>query len=176
MTFGQITEVIAMFLLARLLTKWRLKTILLTGISFGVLRYAACAMNTKWWVLAGVTMHGFAFTLYLITTQIYLEQRIDPMWRARAQALYTLMLSGVGNTLGYLSCGWWSRANTQDLPIVWGGLSGNAAIFWVPKAIKDWPHFWGGLSLSVAAIWIWFFFSYRGRAADPQPIPAPTAA
>jgi MFS family permease len=168
MTFGQATEVLAMFLLAGLLTKWRLKTIFLTGIGFGVLRYAACAVNTKWWVLAGVTMHGFAFTLYLITTQIYLEQRIDPKWRARAQALYTLMLSGVGSTLGYLSCGWWSGVNTTDLPITWGGLAGNPAVLWLPNTVRHWPQFWGGLSVSVAVIWIWFALSYRGRMADPE--------
>jgi MFS family permease len=134
MTFGQASEVLSMFLLAGLLTRWRLKTVFLTGIGFGVLRYAACALDTKWWVLAGVTMH--------------LEQRIDHAWRARAQALSTFMLSGIGNTLGYLSCGWWSKTATTE---------GKA----------DWPLFWGGLSASVAVIWIWFAFSYRGRAAEP---------
>jgi nucleoside transporter len=149
MTFGQATEILAMFLLAGLLTRWRLKTIFLTGIAFGVLRYAACALDTKFWVLVGVTMHGCAFTLYLITTQIYLEQRIDPMWRARAQALYVLMLSGVGNTLGYLGCGWWSDfTTTQDQ--------------------TNWPVFWAGLSCSVAVIWIWFAVSYRGRQGEPS--------
>jgi hypothetical protein len=176
MTFGQATEVLSMFLLAGLLTKWRLKTIFLTGIGFGVLRYAACAVNTKWWLITGVTMHGFAFTLYLITTQIYLEQRIDPAWRARAQALYTLMLSGVGNTLGYLSCGWWIRANEHDLPLTWGGLAGNPVIVWIPHAVKDWSHFWAGLSASVALIWIWFAFSYRGRAAEPATAASTPAA
>ena len=177
MTLGQATEVLTMFLLAGLLTRFRLKTIFLAGISFGVLRYAACAMDTKWWLLAGVTMHGFAFTLYLITTQLYLEQRIDPAWRARAQALYTLMLNGVGNTLGYLSCGWWAGRNSSDLPFAWGGLAGNPVIYHVPNAVKDWPHFWTGLSISVGVIWIWFFFSYRGRAADAQaPASAPVSA
>ena len=169
MTFGQATEVLSMFLLAGLLTRWRLKTVFLTGIGFGVLRYAMCALNTKWWVLAGVTMHGFAFTLYLITTQIYLEQRIDPAWRARAQALYTLMLSGVGNTLGYLSCGWWSRENSSDLPLYWNGLTGNPAIFALPHVVKNWTVFWAGLSASVAVIWVWFVLSYRGRATGNVP-------
>jgi hypothetical protein len=162
MTFGQATEILAMFLLAGILTKWRLRTIFLTGISFGVLRYAACALNTKYWVLIGVTMHGFAFTLYLITTQLYLEQRIDPAWRARAQALYTLMLSGVGNTLGYLGCGWWSER---------AAASGQ----------MDWPLFWSGLSAAVGVIWLWFFFSYRGLRNEPreetastQPTTSPT--
>ena len=94
----------------------------------------------------------------------------DPAYRARAQALYTLMLSGVGNTLGYLSCGWWSRATSADLPLYWSGLSGNPTVYNVPNAVKHWPEFWAGLSISVAAIWIWFALSYRGRAAEsPRP-------
>lgn len=149
MTFGQATEILAMFLLAGLLSRWRLKTIFLTGIGFGVLRYASCALNTPFWLLLGITMHGCAFTLYLITTQLYLEQRIDPAWRARAQALYTLMLGGVGNTLGYLGCDWWAGASKQ-----------NGAM--------QWPLFWSGLAGSVLVIWIWFAISYRGRKGDAQ--------
>jgi nucleoside transporter len=149
MTFGQATEILSMFLLAGLLSRWRLKTIFLTGIGFGVLRYAACALNTPFWLLVGITLHGCAFTLYLITTQIYLEQRIDPAWRARAQALYVLLLSGVGNTFGYLGCKWWSDANTVN-------------------GSTNWPLFWSGLAASVGVIWIWFALSYRGRQREPE--------
>ena len=57
-------------------------------------------MNGKRWVLAGVLLHGCSFTLVFITAQIYLEQRVDAAWRARAQALLTLMNSGVGQPAG----------------------------------------------------------------------------
>ena len=146
MTLGQITEVIAMFSLAGMLTRWRLKHVFLTGIGFGVLRYALCAIDGKWWLLTGITMHGFAFALFFITVQIYLEQRIEARWRARAQALFVLMYSGFGNTLGYLGCGWWFRASSEG-------------------KVTHWPQFWGGLSISVAAVFIMFAFAYKGRAA-----------
>ncbi len=101
-----------MFSLGGLLLRWRLKWIFACGLSFGVLRFALSAMNGKLWVLAGVLLHGCSFTLVLITAQIYLEQRVDAAWRARAQALLTLMTSGVGNLLGYLGTGWWFSACT----------------------------------------------------------------
>ena len=110
MSLGQVTEVIAMFSLGTLLLEWRLKWIFACGLSFGVLRFAFSAMNAKLWVLAGVLLHGCSFTLVLITAQIYLEKRVDAAWRARAQALFTLMTSGVGNLLGYLGTGWWFSA------------------------------------------------------------------
>jgi nucleoside transporter len=144
MTLGQVTEMAAMFALAGLLTHWRLKWIFLTGMSWGIARYVACALDGKGWVLAGITMHGFAFSLYFITAQIYLEQRISHEWRARAQALLTLMITGIGSTVGYMACGAWNRAQTHD-------------------GHTQWPLFWGGLAGSVAVIWLWFFWSYHGR-------------
>ena len=152
MTLGQVTEVIAMFSLAGVLTRWRLKHVFLTGIGFGVLRYALCAFDGKWWLLTGITLHGFAFALFFIPLQIYLEQRIEVRWRARAQALFVLMYSGFGNTLGYLGCGWWFRASTE----------GNAT---------HWPQFWGGLSISVAAVFIMFAFAYKGRGSVEKVTP-----
>jgi len=143
MTLGQVTEIIAMFSLGGLLLKWRLKWVFACGLSFGVLRFALSAMNGKMWILAGVLLHGCSFTLVYITAQIYLEQRVDAAWRARAQALLSLMNSGVGNLLGYLGVGWWFSACT--------GLSGT-----------QWPIFWGALALAVGVVMAYFLTAYHG--------------
>jgi len=143
MTLGQVTEIIAMFSLGGLLLKWRLKWVFACGLSFGVLRFALSAMNGKIWILAGVLLHGCSFTLVYITAQIYLEQRVDAAWRARAQALLSLMNSGVGNLLGYLGVGWWFSACT--------GLSGT-----------QWPIFWGALALAVGVVMAYFLTAYHG--------------
>jgi nucleoside transporter len=146
MTLGQITEVITMFSLAGVLTRWRLKPVFLTAIGFGVVRYGLCAFDGKGWLLAGITLHGLAFALFFITAQIYLEQRIETAWRARAQALFTLMYSGFGNTLGYLGCGWWFAASTSG-------------------KVTHWPLFWAGLAASVAVVFVVFVFAYKGRGS-----------
>lgn len=143
MSLGQTTEVAAMFVLATLLSRWRLKWILTAGLGFGVLRYTLCALNGKAWVLAGVTLHGCAFTLFFITAQIYVDERMDRAWRARAQALLTLMISGVGNLIGYLGSGVWFRACHQP--------SGT-----------QWSLFWGGLAATVATVLIYFLITYHG--------------
>ena len=144
MTLGQITEIIAMVGLASVLGRWRLKWTLAAGLGFGLLRYSLCALDGKGWVLAGLTLHGFAFTLFFITAQIYLDQRIDSAWRARAQALFSLMVGGVGNLLGYLGTGVWFRLSQRP-----GGV--------------DWSLFWGGLAAVVALVLICFLWAYRGR-------------
>jgi nucleoside transporter len=143
MSLGQVTEVIAMFSLGTLLLKWRLKWVFACGLSFGVLRFALSAINTKVWILAGVLLHGCSFTLVSITAQIYLDQRVEARWRARAQALLTLMNSGVGNLLGYLGTGWWFSTCTQP--------SGT-----------DWSLFWSGLAAAVALVMTYFMTAYHG--------------
>jgi MFS family permease len=144
MTLGQTTEIVAMFCLAALLSNWRLKWIFTTGLGFGVARFALCALNGKVWVLAGVTMHGLSLVLFLITAQVYVDQRVDPAWRARAQALFYLMTNGVGNLLGFLGTGWWFAACTHPTG-------------------TQWPVFWGGLSATVAAVLIYFLIAYHGK-------------
>ena len=144
MTLGQVTEIVAMFLLPGLLGRWRLKWILAMGLGFGLLRYFLCTLNGTGWVLAGVTLHGFAFTFLFITAQIYLDQRIDSAWRTRAQALYTVMFSGMGNLVGYLGTGWWFH------------LSGRGGS-------PNWSFFWGGLAMAVVVVLLYFLSTYRGR-------------
>jgi MFS family permease len=144
MSLAQTTEVLTMLLLAGLLTRFRLKWVFLSGIAICVARYGMNALNTKAWIMAGTTLHGFAFTLYFITTQIYLEERIDPKWRVRAQALLALLMGGVGNLLGYLGGGWWHKACQVN-------------------GVTDWSRFWWGETALTAAVCLFFAVMYRGR-------------
>lgn len=144
MSLGQITEVVVMVSLGTLLRRWRLKWILACGVALGVVRYALSALGTDWGLIAGVVLHGASFTLVIITAQIYLDQRVDPTWRARGQALMALMNSGVGSMIGYLGTGGWFAACTTD-------------------GQTRWPVFWGGLSAAMAAVLVFFLVTYRGR-------------
>jgi hypothetical protein len=143
MTLGQATEILAMFSLAGLFAKWRLKWIFAGGLTCGLLRYGLCALDGRGWVLAGIALHGGAFTLFLITAQIYIDERVDTAWRARAQALLYVMTSGVGNLAGYLGSGWWFRTCAR------------------PEG-THWSLFWGGLALVVALVLAHFLCAYRG--------------
>ena len=84
--------------------------------------------------------------MFFITVQIYLDQRIDPAWRARAQALFSLMQSGAGNLLGYLGTGWWLQLCHRQTGV-------------------NWQLFWGGLAAAVAVVLVYFALAYRGQAA-----------
>jgi hypothetical protein len=144
MGLAQVSEIIAMFGLGWLLLNWRLKWIFACGLAIGVARFAFSAVNEKYCLLIGIMLHGASFTLVYITAAIYLDQRIDPAWRTRAQALLSLMNSGVGNLIGYLGAGWWFNACRQT-------------------AGTDWTLFWGGLAGVVTAVLIYFLTAYRGK-------------
>jgi MFS family permease len=160
MSLGQITEIIAMFALGGLLVRWRLKWIFAAGLLLGVLRFALSAFDNRFGLIAGIFLHGASFTLVLITAQIYLDQRVEPAWRARAQALMSLMNSGVGSLLGYLGTGGWFAVCTRDRH-------------------TQWPLFWLGLSAAVAVVLGVFLVTYRGRGTGLSPAhvgaPTPTA-
>jgi hypothetical protein len=147
MSLGQVTEMICMFTLGAALTRWRLKWIFVAGLGFSVLRFVLCAFNSKLLLLAGVFLHGASFTLVFITAQIYLDQRVDASWRARAQALMTLLYSGMGNMFGYLSAGAWFAACT--------GPAGTR-----------WTLFWSGLAVACVCVLVYFLVAYQGRARE----------
>jgi MFS family permease len=161
MSLGQVTEVVAMFALAGLFSKWRLKWIFAGGLAVGVLRYVLSATNEQFGLLCGVTLHGLSFTLFYITAQIYLNERVDEAWRARAQALMWLMNGGVGNLLGYLGTGFWLSACTR-------------------AGEPQWTLFWGGLAFVIAIVLAWFLLAYRGLGGglirDRAPRPGTPAA
>jgi MFS family permease len=148
MSLAQVTEIIAMFMFGGLILRWRLKWIIACGLGFGVARFAFSAMNTPLSHLLGISLHGASFVLVYVTAQIFLDQRIDHGWRARAQALLTLMNAGVGSLIGYLGTGWWFAACAR---------TGH----------EQWSLFWGGLSVAVAVVLI-YFLTYRGRGKAPD--------
>lgn len=150
MSLAQITEIITMFSLGALLTRWRLKWILLCGLGCALIRYGLFTLNTKTWLLSGIVLHGCVYSLFFTVAQIYVNDRVEPAWRTRAQALLTLMNSGVGYFIGYLGCGWWYRQC--------GG----------PSATQ-WPMFWGVLTVAVALVLGYFLVAYHGRGVKPDP-------
>jgi MFS family permease len=152
MSLGQVTELICMFTVGSLLARWRLKWVFVAGLCFSVLRFLFCALNSKFWLLAGVFLHGASFALVYVTAQIYLDQRVDPSWRARAQALLILLYSGVGNMFGYLGSGAWFAACTTS--------NGTR-----------WTLFWNGLATASGVVLIYFLAAYRGRARNLSKVP-----
>jgi MFS family permease len=148
MSLGQVTEVMSLLALGGLLGRWRLKWIFVLGLAFGVVRFLLCALDQPVWLVAGVLAHGASFAFFFITAQIYLNERVEECWRARAQALLWLMNCGVGNLAGYLGDGGWFAACSRGGQV-------------------QWFRFWAGLALTCAVVTGYFLAAYRGQRRRP---------
>jgi hypothetical protein len=151
MSIGQMAETLSMLGLGWVLARARIKWVMAAGLGFAVLRYlclaAGAATGRMEWMWPGLAMHGLIFTFYYVTAQIFLELRVDPGIRARAQALLTTFSSGLGALAGILGTGWWHG-------FVW-------ARPW-PEAAR-WAVFWLGLAGFALLVLLYFLRAYVGR-------------
>jgi MFS family permease len=110
MTIAQFTEVLGMLLVGRVMTRFRVKAVLLWALGLSVVRFSmsgyAGATGMISWHIAGIALHGICYTFYFITAQVFLDRRVDPGLRGQAQGLLVLVSGGVGPLLGALICGW----------------------------------------------------------------------
>lgn len=153
MSLGQVAESVSMLGLAWLVMRWRIKWVMAAGLVFATVRYLMLALGAVTghdaWIYPGLAMHGLIYTFYFVTSQIFLELRVDPAMRARAQALLTTVSGGIGSLAGTLGCGWWfqtCRRMPVDPPV-------------------QWAVFWGALALVAALALLYFMMNYRGRDA-----------
>lgn len=148
LSLGQISEIAAMYGLAGVLSRLRLKWVFLSGIGLGLIRYLIYALDSRPAVIVGIALHGLSYTLFFITAQIYVEKRVAPQMRGRAQALITLMTGGIGTFVGSIWGGWWRDLCRAGSPAT------------------HWPHFWMGQSALILGVLLFFAFCYRGGGID----------
>jgi MFS family permease len=148
MALAQVSEVLAMYALAPVMRRFRLKTIFMTAFGVTVARFLFFGLNSRGWLLTGIVLHGLSYTFFFVAAQIYLNGTMAPEFRARAQTLLTLMVSGVGTLVGALASGWWLSWCT--------GMEG-------PR----WNLYWTVLGALILAVMLWFAMSFHGRRRDP---------
>lgn len=106
MTIGQISEIAAMLLMSIVMTRFRVKTVLMFALGLSALRYVLYAVagmtGSSSWLIGGITLHGLCYTLYFITGQLFLDRRVEPGMRTQAQGLLSLVSNGIGSVVGTL--------------------------------------------------------------------------
>lgn len=152
MTIAQVLEVVSMFALGAMMTRMRVKTLLMWSLGLSVLRFALSA-TAGWtgfmgWHLGGIALHGLCYTFYFITAQIFLDRRVDPGMKGQAQGLLSMVSSGVGPLMGAMVCGWLREHFVAD-------------------GVHGWGAFWMSLSAMAGVCFVVFGLFYRGRAHTP---------
>jgi MFS family permease len=151
MTIAQMLEAVSMFALGAMMTRMRVKTLLMWSLGFSVLRFALSA-SAGWtgfigWHLGGIALHGMCYTFYFVTAQIFLDRRVDPGMKGQAQGLLSMVSGGLGPLIGALVCGWLRE-------------------YFVADGVHGWGAFWMTLSAMAALCFVIFGLFYRGRVKD----------
>jgi nucleoside transporter len=126
MSLGQIAEIVAMCILARMLTRLGTKRTLLLGLLAEIGRFAAFAFGTSTFsVLAGNACHGLAYTFYFTAVYITIDAFCDKQSRTGLHLLFTIITSGFGalsaNLLGgYCLDRFVNAPAIADYRIFWG--------------------------------------------------------
>ena len=109
MSFGQMSEILFMLVMPLCFARLGVKWMLAVGMLAWVIRYVLFAgawgetgpqENLKWFVLAGIILHGICYDFFFVTGQIYVEKRASPQIRGQAQGFLVLITQGIGMLIG----------------------------------------------------------------------------
>lgn len=148
LSIGQVSEIGAMLLMGWVFRSLRVKWIFLLALSAGFLRYAIYAVTARGsltgdgpllWMLAGILMHGICWTFFFESGRLFLDRRVDQAMRSQAQALVSVLVSGVATILGVLFVGvlyrWCASPEGLQWSLYWLVLAGLCLVATVVYAV-----------------------------------------
>ncbi len=153
MSFGQWSEVAAMLITGWLMLRFKLKQLLMVGLGFCVLRFVIFAVAGEQQSLLmmwpGIAIHGICYTLFFVTGQIFLDQRVDVGMRGQMQALLGWMTNGIGSLLGTLGLHWLHLSTVER----------NG----------DWGLYWWVLAVFTLGCMLWFARAFPQNTGAEKP-------
>ena len=110
MNWGQVAEMLFLFIATGILMKFGFKKTLLFGLVAMLLRYlsfyAGVELGQQWWYSIGILTHGLIFGLFFVCGQVYTDKVVPKEMRAQAQGFLSFIIWGVGFLAGTLLNGW----------------------------------------------------------------------
>lgn len=103
MSLGQILEIILLFAMPRLLTRWGYRPIMALGVVSWAIRFGVLTVTPPVWLaIAAMPLQGSAVACFTIAGQMFLDSRAPGHRRASAQAINLTTTSGLGALSGSL--------------------------------------------------------------------------
>ena len=106
MSIGQIAEIATMAALGYVLARLGWRTTMAVGILAHAARFFIYALGDPLWLIVGVNVvHGMAYAFFFAAVYIFVDEKFPKDARASAQALFNLLILGIGPFLGGLLWG-----------------------------------------------------------------------
>lgn len=120
-TVAQIAEVVVLlFLLHLSIRKFGIRLTMVIGILAWPIRYFLFMVPNLPIIISSLTLHGFGYAFFFVTSQIYVNMKATDDMRASAQAMLTFFTLGIGNYLGTLFTGYiWNTFKLDDGTTLW---------------------------------------------------------
>ena len=151
-SLGQVSEIAFLLLLPFFFARFGIKWVLVVGMTAWAVRYVAFAYGidaggapVMALLLFGIILHGVCYDFFFVAGQIYVDKKLPPEMRARAQSFLSLVTLGLGTVIG---------ANIANAIYVANTVSADT---------HEWRTIWlipAGLALVVA---IAFAFAFKER-------------
>lgn len=105
-SLSQISETLCILLIPFFLRRYGIKIVMLIAMVAWILRFAFFGLGNPgsgvWLLVLSMLVYGVAFDFFNISGSLFVDRETNPAIRSSAQALFFLMTSGIGATVGTL--------------------------------------------------------------------------
>ena len=132
-SMGQMAEILFILILPFFITRFGVKRVLFIGITAWLVRFLLFANGDAesgvWMIYTGIILHGVCYDFFVVTGQIFVDEKAPDNLKSSAQGLITFATYGLGMLIGT-----WFAGTTIDR-LTTGGVADWDAIWYVPTVI-----------------------------------------